>query len=371
MKISFIRGAYLNNFEGQNYDLPMKGYSSLFPLDSHVPFEVTKLFSLADLQRIPPFSKPIKYIANRTLGDAQILFGLERQIWGADIVHVADPHYYYSYQAAKLREKGKIKKLVCTWWETIPFNNEGTTAKKNIKKYTMRQVDQYICYTKKAKECVLAEGVNESKIVVIPLGVDLQKFRPAVHSNKKCTILFVGRLEKEKGILDVYEAFKQLTKSEKNSLLRIVGRGPLEGKLRKMTKNDGLENYITIEQKAYSEMPMVYAQADTLCVPSKKTQTWEEQLGMVFIEAMASGLPIVSYSTGAIPEVVGEAGILLKDGDIEGLGQSFKRLTEDTQMRVKLGTMGRERAEKMFDCEKTRERIYKLYKEMHQGVFEN
>ena len=133
-RFALIRGAYLNNFEGQNYQFSLVGYSSLFPLDSQVPFPLVKLPSIADMQRIPFLTIPIKIIANRTLGDSQILIGLEKHIVGCDIVHTADPHYYYSYQAALLKERKKIKKVVCTWWETIPFNNESTAAKKKIKK---------------------------------------------------------------------------------------------------------------------------------------------------------------------------------------------------------------------------------------------
>ena len=141
MKVAFVRGAYLNNFEGQNYNLDKKtfqisGYSSLWPIDSHVPFSVIKLPSPADLQKFPLCNKPIKYIANRTLGDSQLLWRLESHIQDADIVHVADPHYFYAYQAAVLKAHGQIKKLVSTWWETIPFNNESVSAKKRIKKYT-------------------------------------------------------------------------------------------------------------------------------------------------------------------------------------------------------------------------------------------
>ena len=74
MKISFVRGAYLNNFEGQNYDLPIVGYSSLYPLDVHVLFPVVKLPSLADVQRIPFLEKPIKFFANRTIGDSPVSY---------------------------------------------------------------------------------------------------------------------------------------------------------------------------------------------------------------------------------------------------------------------------------------------------------
>jgi len=362
MKISFVRGAYLNNFEGQNYDLPLLGYSSLFPIDAHVPFPIIRMASLADIQRIKLLEKPIKFLANRTIGDSQILFGLENHVSGSDIVHIADPHYYYSYQAACLKSQGKIYKLVCTWWETIPFNNESTQAKKKIKNYTMKHIDLFLTHSNKAKKCLETEGVEPKKIQVLPLGVNIERFHPQHHkSSHRFTILFVGRFVEEKGIMDVYNAFKIIIKSEKNILLNIVGRGPLEARLRRMITDGCLENSISIENKSYREMPEVYHQANVLCVPSKTTKTWEEQYGMVFLEAMASAVPIVSYSTGAIPEVVADAGLCAKEGDVNNLAALIIQIVRSKELGIKLGTIGRERAERLFNAKLTANTINELY----------
>ncbi len=358
MKLSFVRGAYLNNYEGQNYNLPLNGYSSLFPLSSSVPFPVTKLPSLADLQMIPFLRKPIKYICNRTLGDSQLLWGLERNIIHSDVVHVGDPHYYYSYQTAQLKQNKLIRALVSTWWETIPFNNEGTKEKKYIKKFTMAQVDLFICHTNRSYRCLIEEGVSPDRIKQIPLGVDLKQFYP--HKNRKSkpfTILFAGRLVEEKGVLDVYSAFINLVRIGYDVRLAVVGSGPLETQLK-------AHAHLTIERKKYEEMPQVYRSADVLCVPSKTTPSWEEQLGMVFIEAQASGLPIVTYNTGAIVEVIGKAGIIVEEGNIESLTASLIRLIESKTLREKLGTMGREQAMRLYDCKVTSKKMYSVYQSL-------
>lgn len=362
MKIAFVRGAYLNNFEGQNYPSGITGYSSLFPIDSHVSFPVVKLFSPADVQRIPFLSQGIKYIANRTLGDSQLLWGLEQHISNADIVHVGDPHYFYSYQAALLKSKGEIKKLVSTWWETIPFNNESTAAKKRIKKFTMHQVDRFVCYSKKAKQCLMTEGISEDRISHISLGVDIVAFYPCEKKNEQFTILFVGRLVEEKGIFDVYASYKQLLQNNKKVFLKIVGSGPMEQRLKYAIQKDGLSDFVTVEHRSYQEMPEIFQKADILCAPSKKTPTWEEQYGMVFVEALASGLPIVSYDTGAIPEIVKDGGLLCGDGNIAQLTHSCELLYSDRKLCSKIGRIGRERAEKLFDAKKTSLLIENLYK---------
>jgi glycosyltransferase involved in cell wall biosynthesis len=364
MKIAFIRGAYLNNFEGQNFDFTseksfdFRGYSSLFPLDVSVSFSLTRLPSIAD---IPLLQKLIRFIANRTLGDTQVLIGLENHIASSDIVHTADPHYYYSYQSAVLRQKGRIRKLITTWWETIPFNNEGTSAKKRIKQFVMQQTDVFLCYTRRSMQCLLDEGVAKERIKVIPLGVDVMRFTPSGKKNTIPTILFVGRLVEEKGILDLYEAFLKIRKQGVDAKLRIVGNGPLEKELRTRITEDNLSDIVTIEKKTYAEMPGVYRDADIFCVPSKKTKTWEEQYGMVFIEALSSGLPIVTYKTGAIPEVLGECGLYADEGDIAALTASIIQIIRTRELGAKLGTMGRERALSQFDARKTALEIAKLY----------
>ena len=109
-------------------------------------------------------------------------------------------------------------------------------------------------------------------------------------------------------------------------------------------------------------MSQVYQKADIFVLPAKRTKTWEEQYGMVLVEAMASGLPIIAYNTGAIAEIVGDAGILVREGDSEKLVTTINRLIEVGGLRVKLGKMGRRRAEVMFDAGKTAKKITEIYR---------
>ena len=139
IKVCLVRGKYLNNFEGQNYlfnpkEIKLTAASTYFPIHRRYLFPVRKFLSPADF---PWFSRGVKYLGNRLLGDAQALLGLEKVANQFDIFHSADPHYYYSYQLAKLRKKNLIKNLIVTSWETIPFNNESLERKKEIKYFTI------------------------------------------------------------------------------------------------------------------------------------------------------------------------------------------------------------------------------------------
>ena len=103
--------------------------------------------------------------------------------------------------------------------ETIPHNNESIPQKKRIKKFVQKHADMFLCYTERAKECLVKEGVDSSKMKIIKLGIDLNRFKVKVKRQKvkklksnvkNFTILFVGRLVEEKGTLDLYEAFKNV-----------------------------------------------------------------------------------------------------------------------------------------------------------------
>ncbi len=338
IKAALVRGKYLNNFEGQNFifdnkKIKLTGISSFNPIHEKFPFPTIELPSIADV----PGRKIVNYLSNRIIGDSQILFGLEKIAPGFDLVDTADPHYYYSYQLARLRKSGKIKKLIVTYCETIPFNNESVAKKRYIKKFSMKYADLFIVHTQRSKKCLIREGVRESKIKIVKLGVDLEKFKPRNRQShlRGVIVLFVGRLVEEKGINDLHKAFERI--HNHNIKLKIISGYP------------------------YEQMPEIYRNADIFVLPSKTTQTGEEQYGMALIEAMASGLPVIAYNCGAVAENLGNVGILIRQSDIDGLIKSILRLSKDKDLRLKLGTMGRRRAEKHFDSRKTAKNLTNLY----------
>lgn len=377
IKIALVRGKYLNNFECQNFNLDKKrfkivGVASMRPTHKVFPFETVELPSLSDLEF---FGRGIKIVANRILGDSQNLLGLENLAEKFDIFHTADPHYFYSYQLARLRAKNKINRLVATSWETIPFNNESVWKKKKIKEFTKKYTDLFVCYTEKAKRALREEGVSERKIEVVRLGVDIDKFKiPNPKSQKnKITILFVGRLVEEKGVLVLCDTFKMIMdhkswikeKINRHLRLKIIGGGKLKKQLEKMIVNNGLSDLATIEAKNYDEMPAVYQSADIFVLPSKITKTWEEQYGMVLLEAMASGLPIVAYDSGAISELISDVGILVNEGNKNDLAKNILKLAQDRNLRQRLGRMGRKLVEKEFASKKTATNFEKIYSKLH------
>lgn len=383
MKIAIVRGAFLNQFEMQNF-VPLAkrhelvAFSSLRPIHDQVSFPVVKLPSPMDLLNLTPMlqhnrvKRILRGVLNRALIDAHYLYGLEKALEGFDIAHCAETYYHFTQQCLRAKKKGFVKKVISTVWENLPFANERILGRKKFKKRAIEEADHFIAVTNIAKKALIAEGCKEEKITVIPMGIDLRKFEmqnakcKITDKNEKITILFVGRFETEKGVKELLRAFKLLTINYKQLTIRLklIGEGSLKGWVEEWAKYNQQDNNVTIEQCNYQDIPKVYQKADIFVLPSKRTKTWQEQFGMVLVEAMASSLPIVATKSGAIPEVVGKCGLLVEEQDVEGLYKALKRLVENESLRIKLGKMGRERAKKYFDSCKVAEKIEKAYQKI-------
>lgn len=354
MKITIIRGSFLNPFELQNYyPLIVKHQitcvSSKFPINDRIKLPLQKLWSLTDIPL------PFKYaVLNRIFKDAHYLFGLQNIINGSDVVHVAETYFHYTLQALYAKRKGLVKKVVSTVWEVIPHNNESLPGRRCIKEVARTETDHFLAVTNVAKQTLIKEGVSENKITVVPMGVDLSRFKPAKTQRKKAkNILFVGRLVPEKGIGELLSAYAAEKFHNPQLTLTLIGSGPL--------KNKCLAAGAIVKQASYQQIHREYKNADIFILPSKPTQTWEEQYGMVLIEAMACGLPIITTNTPVLHEVCGPAALYFLPGDSLQLSSQLHALINDDQLRSKLSQTSLKLAMQRYDHRKIAKQIQKVY----------
>lgn len=360
-KVALIRGAFAHSCELQNYALLPKRFeatcmTSQNPLQENLPLKNIRLTSLTD---VPVSHQLLKPIANRTIGDMHMLFQLENELRNFDIIHTADPYYYYSYQAALTKIKYPQKKLISTYWETKAFQNETIGKKKELKKFVTSNVDHFIVHTKKARSALLAENVPLKKVTHLYLGIDLERFSSAPKKNN--VLLFVGRLVPEKDPLSALISFVELRKEFPTYKLHFVGNGPLKSILQRRVDEFGLTDSVSFYSYAYEEIHKAYQKASICIFPTQSTSTWEEQYGFVYIEALASGLPIVTTLTGAVPEIIGNTGTVVPEKNQEALTNALLMLTRDKKLRTKHGTMARKRAELLFNRKRTAREISNLY----------
>lgn len=369
MKVAIVRGAFLNQYEGQTFlpladKLDITAFSSLKPLQDVFPFPVVKLASPMDIP-FGPLSRIKMPVLNRLFIDAHWLFGLENKLNGFDIAHCAETYYAYTHQCLKAKRLGKVRKVVSTVWENIPFNNEGIWGRKNFKRQAIREVDHFIAVSEKAKEALILEGADGKKISVISPGIDTKRFTPAKKRlDRELRILFCGRLEKIKGIYEIIYAANELLKDQemkqKQFKFILCGNGFEKDNLIKLIESLNISRSIEFISASYEEMPRIYQQADIFVAPSKESPTWQEQYGMVLAEAQASGLPIITTKTGSIPETVGNVALLIRPGDNYSLARNLKYLIVNRNYRERLGVRARKHAEKsdVFIKAKSIEEIY-------------
>lgn len=250
---------------------------------------------------------------------------LERVLKGADIVHAAEIGTWFTAQAAQLKQKLGFK-LVVTAWETLPWRD--TFRWPRERKYRQQAIDQIdlcLAATERAARCLVLEGVPEDRIVVVSPGVDIDRFAKAQAQHPEPnshTILSAGRLVWEKGHQDVLRAMALIMRERNDVELLITGSGPEGKKLERYAAdlNVPVRFQATIP---YDEMPALYGRCSALVLASIPVRAWEEQFGMVLVEARSAGLPVLASTAGAIPEVLGDEGTLFAPGDWPGIARAL------------------------------------------------
>jgi glycosyltransferase involved in cell wall biosynthesis len=174
---------------------------------------------------------------------------------------------------------------------------------------------------------------------------------------------FVGRLVPEKGIFVLVEALARLADLPWSML--VVGDGPSREDLRARAEAHGLAHRLTwVSSVPHQEVPRYLQAMDVLVLASLTGTAWKEQFGHVLIEAMACGVPVVGSDSGAIPEVIGEAGFVTKEGDPASLAEALKQLLPDAELRARLGALGRARVEAEFTHARIAEKTWEVYESM-------
>jgi glycosyltransferase involved in cell wall biosynthesis len=255
--------------------------------------------------------------------------GLRDLLAGAEIVHAAEIGTWFSAQAARLRERLGFK-LVLTVWETIPWRDTYRWPReRGYRRAVLPRADLCLAATERARDALLLEGVPAERVVVSPPGIDLERFGAVSHAGPEGLFMSAGRLVWEKGHQDFLRALAALRQGIGVAAVpeargMVVGDGPEAGRLRAYADELGIADAVEFRATVpYDEMPALYARASALVLASLPTKGWEEQFGMVLVEAQATGTPVVACASGAIPEVLAGAGTLVEPGDWRGLARAM------------------------------------------------
>jgi len=205
---------------------------------------------------------------------------------------------------------------------------------------------------------------------VIPNGIDVNVFKPGLSPirhlrDENVNILFVGRLEKRKGLGDLLRGYEFMRERVPQSRLIIVGEGPLRGKVESYISRHRLANVVMAGYVPDSVKPRYYNSADIFCAPA----TGAESFGIVLLEAMASALPVVATEVPGYMSVLepGRDSLTVRPKGWAELGAALIVLARDTQLRARMGMYGHEKARR-YSWEVVASQVIEVYNEAREAA---
>lgn len=267
-------------------------------------------------------------------------FGREVRAFRPDIVHIdEEPYNLATWHALWHARRAGAQTLFFSWQNIarrypLPF--------RLGERWVLRTVDYAIAGTQSAAEVWRAKGYAGPLAIIPQFGVDPDVFFPAERQRRgePFVVGFVGRLVEEKGGAILLDALARLNGAWR---LDVIGEGPQRAALADQARRLGIAERVTFAALPSTQMPDFYRRIDALAVPSLTRPNWKEQFGRVIVEAMACGVPVAGSSSGAIPGVTGEGGLIVPEGDSAALADALGRLQAESDLRHALGQRGRTR----------------------------
>lgn len=208
-------------------------------------------------------------------------------------------------------------------------------------------------------------GINSEKCSVLSQGIDTDHFAPDPREDVSASgtqVLYVGRLERAKGVDTLIRSFAQaiVTLSGEPELW-LAGEGRAEAALRNLTRELGIEDHVRfLGYVGHDELPGLYRRSDLLVLPSHS-----EGLSNVVLEAQACALPVIATNVGELPGQVADGrGLIVEVGDVRALAEGMVRLLSDPELRAQMGRRGRAHVESEHAFPALRDR----YMAMFEGV---
>ena len=321
-----------------------------------------------------------RYATQFRVASANFSWGLLQrpQKVGVDLAHAHYNMPYADYSALLYKRKKGVP-LVVTYHADAPESG-GSTLRNGLQRFynqyllprVLEEAEVIITTSESYVEDSPHLVRHREKIRVLPNGINLEEFQTTL-TKKECReklglpedkviTLFFGNLVPYKGPEVLLKAFKKIREDYEEVMLLYVGRGPLEEELKRRAQGMDVKfaGYIPDQEKPY-----YYQAADIFSLPSVNRA---EAFGIVNLEAMASGLPIVASRLGGIPDIVreGENGLLFQPGNVEELARALRFLLDNPDERVRMGRAGRQLAED-YSWREVARKTELIYQELLEG----
>jgi colanic acid/amylovoran biosynthesis glycosyltransferase len=212
-------------------------------------------------------------------------------------------------------------------------------------------------------------GYPEDRTIVHSIGVDVERFKPPTVRRREKFVLFVGRLVEKKGCGNLIEAMVDVQRRSPESDLVVIGAGPLRLQYEAQAAARGVRCHFLGAQPTTVVREWM-ARAAVFSVPSVVADSGDaEGFGMVFIEAQAMGLPVVSTLSGGIPEAVehGKTGLLVKECNPAALAEAILELMQNDELWHRYSVAGRKRVVDQFNLLHQTERLENVFEQLLEG----
>jgi glycosyltransferase involved in cell wall biosynthesis len=235
-----------------------------------------------------------------------------------------------------------------------------------FRSYTLRNADFAVGRSAEAIRVLRSQGYNGPSEVV-PNAVDSELFHPMQRQECRASlglngfaVGYVGRLVERKGLMDLVNALP-LCPADTN--LIFTGSGEysqaLQGRLREL----GLEARARfLPERRLEQLPQLMNAIDLLVLPSWTVPSWKEQFGRVIIEAHACGTPVIGSDSGAIPDVIGQGGLIFPERNPAALAARIRELHDNPIRRLDLGSAGLRRVMENYTWERVAQKMHEIYR---------
>jgi glycosyltransferase involved in cell wall biosynthesis len=288
-----------------------------------------------------------------------------------EIVHIdEEPYNYATFQAMRLARKHKARALFFTWqnlYRTYP------PPFRQVELYNYRHAAVALAGNRDAQEVLKHKGFRGPIHIIPQFGFDTEIYRrteprPPRTPGAPFTLGYLGRLVENKGLSLLIEALASLPE---HCRVVFIGNGPMKSELEAQAARLGVTQRVTFKAGVPTyEVPQELQQMDVLVLPSLTRPNWTEQFGRVLAEAMACETPVIGSSCGEIPYVIGDAGLVFTEGNVQELATCVRQLLDDPELYATLATRGRQRVLEQYTQESIARKTYKVYLEMMGGARE-
>ena len=282
-----------------------------------------------------------------------------------DILHLEEePYALVGLQAARALPPAHGRVVFFTWENILrkykpPLNW--------IDGWMLKRADWALAGNHEAAEVLRQRGFVKNISVFPQYGINPDVFTPAGAAAPAgvFTLGYMGRLLEEKGIHTLLAAAALLTFDFR---LMIMGQGDAAEALHALAARLGLANRVVFRPAVpHADMPAAYRELSVLVLPSETRPAWKEQFGRVLTEAMACGVPVLGSSSGEIPHVIGDAGLVFAEGDAGALAGCLARLHASAELRRDLAQRGRARVLAEFTTGSVAQQTLEVYRQLAGG----